>query len=193
MLRAGAQFDEELKRAFGAFGGALDAAGKSVGKLAAGDLEGLANNVPITAVKNIAGAVSYAQYGDVLNKRGQVVIEDPGMVDIFARAVGFYPEQFMRVNEQVRREEYTRAFVKEVKNKFTEKYRRAAIANDYTEMRELEAAVREHNIQFRGTALAFGDTFTSNLKRAAAEAKLPLAERYKKSLPKTQQEDAVLD
>ena len=192
LLRAGAKFDEELKRTLGAFGGAADSAIKMVGKAAAGDVEGVVKNAPITLVKNLAGAYEYAYYGNALNKRGQVVTKDPDTVDILARALGFYPDEFMRVNEQVRREEYTRAYVKELKNQLVEKYRKAAIRGDIIEKQDILASVRDHNMQFRGTALELPD-FKKNADRAADEAKKPLAERFKESLPTTQRATAMVD
>lgn len=191
MLRAGADFYEELGRTTGAIGGAVEGTSKALGKLAKGDIEGATRAVPITLIKNISESIAYAKYGAVMNKRGQVVLQNPTALDIAARSLGFYPAEFKWANDLVRREEYTRAFAKELKNGFTEQYREAAVLNDAAAKREVVDMVREHNENFRGTALEIMD-FQTSAERAGKEAKLSLRERAQKTLPKPQQRDSQL-
>lgn len=191
MLRPGAKLMEEIGRSLGAFGGAVEGAEKASDKLIKGDFEGAFRAVPITAVKNFADAYSYAKYDAVVNKRGQVVTKFPGPEDILARAAGFYPSELKWVNDQVRREEYTRAYAKEIKTAFTEEYREAYIQKDNDRMREVVAMVRTHNESFRGTALEMPN-FEQTAKRSGKEAALTLRERAQKTLSKAQQQDSAL-
>ena len=118
-------------------------------------------------------------------------MQDPSARDIAARSLGFYPAEFKWANDLVRREEYTRAFAKELKKGFTEQYREAAVLNDAAAKREVVDMVREHNENFRGTALEIMD-FQTSAERAGKEAKLSLRERAQKTLPKPQQRDSQL-
>lgn len=191
MMRAGSDFSKELNDSFGAAGGAIEGATKAAGKIMRGDVEGAARVVPITSVRNLADAYTYAKYDAVINKRGQTVIHDPGPEDILARAIGFYPSEFKWVNEQVRREEFTKAFAKEMKSEFIEEYRQAYVMKDRARMRELIDLVRDHNQNFRGSALEIL-SFSESAERAGKEAILSLRERAQKTLPKAQQRDSAL-
>jgi hypothetical protein len=191
MLRPGANFMEEVGRTLGAVGGAVEGAEKALGKTMRGDLEGALRAVPITGVKNFADAFAYSKYDAVMNKRGQVVTHNPGSFDVFARVLGFYPEEMKWVGDQVRREEYTRAFAKELKGAFIEEYRQAYVLRDGARKAELREMVREHNANFRGTALEIAN-FMENAERAGKEATLTLRERAQKTLPKVQQTDSAL-
>jgi hypothetical protein len=191
LLKPGANFMEEVGRTLGAVGGAIEGTEKALGKAMRGDAEGALRAVPITLSKNLADAFAYAKYDAVMNKRGQVVTHNPSTWDVFARTLGFYPEEMKWVGDQVRREEYTRAYAKEVKNAFTEAYREAYVLHDAARKGELKDMVREHNANFRGTALEIPN-FVENAERAGKEAALTLRERAQKTLPKPQQREKAL-
>jgi hypothetical protein len=190
-LRPGAKLMEEIGKSFGAFGGAIEGAEKSADRLLRGDFEGAAREVPITMVKNFADAYSMAHYGAALNKRGQVTIKDIGAGDIAARAMGFYPAELKWVNDQVRREEYTRAYAKEIKNALTIQYREAHVLGDSERKAEIMDMVREHNDTFKGTALELID-FRKSAEKSAKDAAKPLRERAQSTLSKAQQRDSAL-
>jgi hypothetical protein len=191
MLRPGADFMEEVGRTLGAVGGATEGAFKAAGKLSRGDIEGTLRAVPITGVKNFADAYAYSKYDAVMNKRGQVVTQDPDAFDIFARTLGFYPEELKQVNDQVRREEYTRAYAKELKAAFIEEYREAHVLRDAGKKQEVREMVREHNQLFRGTALEILN-FSESAEKSGKDAALPLRERAQKTLSQAQQRDSAL-
>lgn len=187
-MRAGANFEQEMGKALGAPVGFISGAVSATGAVFKGDPHRFFKAVPISGVRNVYDSYAYAKYGVVMNKAGQRVMDADG-VDVVARALGFYPQEFKEQNTIVRLEEYTRALSKEMTASFVENYRKAHISRDSAEKRQIVKDVQEHNEMFRGTALEIRN-FTSRANRAAREAELSLTERLKKSLSKAQKAEA---
>ena len=192
LLKPGANFWEEVGRgALGPVGGVLEGTMKAAGKATSGNFAGALREVPFTGVKNLADAYVMVKSGNVMNKRGQVTIQNPDAQDIIARALGFYPSELKWDNDTVRREEYTKAFAKQLKAEYMVDFREAYVHKDRARMSEIKKEVQEHNKNFRGTALELMN-FAESAERSGKEAAMPLRERYGKNLPKAQQQDSEI-
>ena len=190
MLREGSDFWNELGRAIGPAGGVIEGTIKSAGSIDNAMLDGQWNqffrNAPLTFVRNLADAYSYAKYDAITNKRGQVTSYDVNAVDMAARVLGFYPAEVGEYGDTVRRSNYVRDYGKAVSTGFTEAYSYAGIAGDRERMMEIRQSVQEWNQTFRGTELEIKD-FASKAQRRLEDAKLTLLGRTQKSLPTAMQ------
>lgn len=186
--RADAKLTEELGKALGPSVGALTGSIDMVKALVKGDPETALRVIPVSGVKHLADAFSYARYDAILNKRGQVVSPEVSGIDIALRVLGYHPQVVNEYNEIVKLENFTRAFAKEMTLEYVEKGRKAMILNDGAALSEVFQEVADHNEIFRGTALEITG-FGKKIKKSGGEAKLSLVDRTLKSLPKQQRRE----
>lgn len=189
MLRDGADFYTEMGRTLGAPGGAMEATIRAGKSLAHGDVLGALRNAPVTGVKNLADAYSYVKYENVMNKRGQVVLKDPSPVDVVARVLGFYPEEFTRINRQYGNERLVSLHAKAIHTAFTEENNKRRVLHDYSGMRDLRKDIQEFNKAVKGTGLEFTN-YAERLERAGKEAEKDFRTRTLKTMPKAQRKIA---
>jgi len=191
MLRPGADFWRELGRSSGAVSGAIEGTLRASGEVMRGDMLGAVRAAPVSLARNLADAYAYAKFDNVMNKRGQVV-GPADTQDIVARVLGFYPEKLQQVNASVRREEYQKAFAKELRAQVIEQYREAYVLRDSAAMNEIRMMVQEHNANFRGTPLEI-ENFAAAAERAGKEARMTLAERIYRSQSKAAKTESELE
>lgn len=152
------------------------------------NLEDVARESPVTALRLIGDAYAYAQSGAVVDRRGYIVSNEMGMGTIAARLLGFYPAGAAAQYDVIRIANRETDYQKEAVAGFRHAWIRATMRGDAQGASDILDSVNAWNEATRGTTLEIRNFMGGNA-RALREAQRTGVERTLKAAPRGAQED----
>ena len=150
-------------------------------------LEGAARNAPVTMVRAWADAFAYVQSGGVVDRRGYLVSEDLSVMEVIARALGFYPTAAAEQYGLIRVAQRVSNLQREMAATFYNAYVQARLRGDTAQANQVVREVREWNQEARGTGLEIAN-FQQNANRRLRDARRSATERTVRYAPRTARE-----
>lgn len=136
-------------------------------------------NQPFGGIRALADSYMYTMDGAVTSKEGKILDKNVSGLEIFLRAMNFYPATASYQNDIIRMNKQTTDYVKAYKIKFAEAYAKARISGDKDEVKRILKDVKQHNKENKGTEF-YLEKFMESAQRKYKAWKLPAGERFKK-------------
>ena len=128
---------------------------------------------PAALVRNFGDVLTYHHTGKITDSMGRVVVENPTLVEMATKLVGFTPSRVTSEYDTVRAARRETTYARALRKNFTDAMVRAHIEGDRKEKREIYKMVREWNKNNRNTPLFianFGDTVSRAIQGTAKTA-----------------------
>ena len=140
----------------------------------------IARDSPITALRNVWGAMLIAKDGEVVDRGGRLVMNDMGWQSAVWKALGFSPWSVSDAYEKVRWIRQIEDDARSNRSAFVMAAVRARRAGDRKALQEVYAQVRKNNAAVRKAGLNPAyliRNFNTSVNRAMKEADKPLLDR----------------
>lgn len=202
MGREGANFQQEIENFLGPVfttaasipqyvGGVGKVAAETVGlsDRTSDPVKALLRDSPLTAMRSVGDALSYAVDGRVTDTKGRVVMTGTDVPMVIARALGFFPGAVTSQNDMIRLSTHVADQSKAIKARYVTAYADAKIKGDTSKMTEVANDVREWNKVYKDTEFEISN-FIKSADRSAKERGRSSAARYLKSAPENVRPEA---